>query len=314
MKKKKNKSELTTILHLLRVGLTKQKIREKLEISKSNFSNYLGKLEKLGYIKREGKFKVNVLTSSLSHPRVTLIPVDKKLNKRGHAFNFKILFPSEENLKKKQLVKEFLNRKPRKGKNFKRVPTVLPFGSIKFSFKRNTIWINKESLTIYTNNSYYSKDALHSKFRALQDIDNLTNQLKVKFGFKGIYGIEIFREHYGLIFNKFAEWLLSQKRKLDVKNMKNKSILWVDDSKEDDIGLKEFEADKPLRANKSDEYFKECDETDWKVTPKFTLEAINKVTANQVMFDKNFQSHLEVIKKLGIAVDELREEIKRLKN
>lgn len=44
-----------------------------------------------------------------------------------------------------------------------------------------------------------------SKFTALKDLDNLVKYLKDKFNFKGIYGIEIFREHYGLIFNEFAK-------------------------------------------------------------------------------------------------------------
>ena len=40
--------------------------------------------------------------------------------------------------------------------------------------------------------------------------------------------------------------------------------------------------------------------------------AIQNVTQNQVMFDRNFQSHLKILKKLSIAVDDLRKEIKNL--
>ncbi len=36
---------------------------------------------------------------------------------------------------------------------------------------------------------------------------------------------------------------------------------------------------------------------------------IKHVTDNQVMFDKNFQSHLAVINKLGNAVDKLTDKI-----
>jgi len=78
-------------------------------------------------------------------------------------------------------------------------------------------------LTIYSSNSYYSGNALHSKFRALKDLDNLIIYLKDRFEFTGIYGVEVFREHYGLIFNKFAEWCLKQGRKLYVKEKGDKN-------------------------------------------------------------------------------------------
>ncbi len=317
----KKKNELTTIFNLLKQGKSKKDIKKLLKLSPSNFANYLGKLEELGVIKREGKWKVNILSSSLNHPKVTLIPINKILNKRGHAHNFKVIFPSEENLKDKPSVKEFLNRKPRKGKRFKRVPVVLPFGSVKFTFKRYTIWINKKTLTIYSNMSYYSQDALHSKFRALQDVDNLVQQLKAKFGFKGGYGIEVFREHYGLIFNKFAGWLLARKRKLNVKTKGNKTILWVDDSMEDDIGLKEFEGISPNSINNADEkFFEEHEKTGWKVTPEFTMNGLNLLRENQEkqalqisQFAEALNKHIPAYEKMGNTAELLMNEIKSLK-
>ena len=142
----------------------------------------------------------------------------------------------------------------------------------------------------------------------------MVRYLMDRFGFTGLYGIEIFREHYGLIFNKFAKWILDKGGKMYVKNKGNKAVLWVDDSRKDDIGLKEFEGSDPLTVNAADKYFESHEETGWKVTPSFVLKAINGVTQNQVMFDSNFQSHLQVIKQLGEAVDRLTEEVSKLKN
>jgi len=301
----KKRYEVDVILNLLSSGFNKKEIRRKLGLSSSALSNHLRKLENLGCIEREGKFLVKVLRSSHLNPRVTKNQLHNKLNKRGHAFNFKIIFQKEINLKEKPKVKhEF------KLGNLKK----LSFGSLKLTKDKNTIWINKNSLTIYSNSSYYSKNALHSKFRALKEIDTFVRYLMDRFGFKGLYGIEMFREHYGLIFNKFAKWILKKGGKMYVKNKGNKAVLWVDDSRKDDVGLKEFEGKDPLTINVADKYFESHEETNWKVTPSFVLKAINGVTQNQVMFDKNFQSHLQVIKQLGDAVDELTKEISKLKN
>ena len=267
----KNEFELDEVLRLISIPLTKKQVREKLGISKSDLSYYLNKLELSGNIKRIGKYEIKILSSSIIHPRVTRNHIVSKLNKRGHAHNFKVLFPQEtEDLRLKPLIKQAIA--------LERIQT-LNFGSLKFSYKRFTIWINKATLTIYSNNSYYSDDALISKFTALKDLDKLIVYLKDKFKIKGIYGIEIFREHYGLIFNQFAKWLLDKGSKMEIKDKGNKSILWVDDSKDDDIGLKEFESPNPLIINNADTLFESHLRTNWKVTPEFTLEALNKLTS-----------------------------------
>ena len=292
----KNEFELDDILNLFNLGKTKKYVREKLGISKSDFSYYLSKLELSGNIKRIGKYEVKVLSSSIIHPRVTKTLINSKLNKRGHAHNFKVIFPQEkEDLRNKPLIKNEIA--------LKHIET-LNFGSLKFSYKLFTIWINKSTLTIYSNNSYYSDDALISKFTALRELDNLIKYLKDKFQIKGIYGIEIFREHYSLIFNQFAEWILGKGGKMEVKDKGNKSILWVDDSKEDDIGLKEFESSNPLIVNNANTLFESHLRTSWKVTPEFTLEAINKLTNAQIetnrqilVYHEENKGHMELLSK-----------------
>ena len=170
---------------------------------------------------------------------------------------------------------------------------------------KNSIWINKGSLTIYSSNSYYSKNSLHSKFRSLKDIDNLIIYLKDRFDFKGVYGIEVFREHYGLIFNKFAQWILSKGKKLYVKDNGNKTILWVDNSRKDDIGLKEFEGNDPKIINSADNYFKEHEETNFKVSPLFVLDGFKKVNKANLQaarninyYGKNQVTHVKLMKNI----------------
>lgn len=280
MIKQKTRRDPKEVFDLIVKEFNKKEISKKLGLSKTALANHLERLELSGHIKREGKFIIKILKSSYSNPKVTKNRVTKKLNKRGHAFNFKILFPEERDLRKKDVViSEF------KKKNLKE----LGFGSYQFSKKKNTIWINKESLTIYSNNSYYSKNALHSKFTALRDIDNLTNDLKRKFNFKGIYGIEVFREHYGLIFNKFAEWCLGKGKKLYVKDKGNKAILWVDDSRKDDIGLKEFEGKDPIKINTADDHFDSHEKTEWKYDAYAVKNNKEKVEDHDKVIEKSMK-------------------------
>jgi len=309
--------EIEEVLRLLSIGKTKQEIKKILSLKSSALSNHLRRLENLGCIERKDKFITNVLSSSHLHPKVSKNQVHIKLNKRGHAFNFKILFPNEKNLQEREKVRQ----EEKQGKFEK-----LKFGTLKFSKDGNTIWINKGSLTIYSNNSYYSDNALHSKFKALKEIDNLVIQLKDRFGFTGIYGIEVFREHYGLIFNQFAQWILKGGRKMYAKDNKNKTVLWVDNSRKDDIGMQEFEGENPISINRADNFFVSQEKTGWKVTPEFVLDAfgqqvginkqfgeqINKVTENQMIFAENMKSHISAIQELARGVHLLTDKVEKL--
>ncbi len=290
------KCELDIVLHLLSSGFTKKEIRNKLDLKPTALANRLRRLEDLGCIERKGKYIIKVLRSSLDHHRVTKNQVHKKLNKRGHAYNFKVIFPKEEDLRKKpKVINEFKLKKIEK----------LPFNSYKLKKDKNSIWINKDSLTIYSSNSYYSKNALHSKFWVLKDIDNLIYYLRGRFKFNGLYGIEIFREHYGLIFNKFAKWLLRRGKKMYVKNYRNKTILWIDNSRKDDIGLEEFEGNDPQRINSADNYSKSHEKTKRKVTPEHIIKTLDKTTKqikanakNQGIYGKNSVTHVSLMKNI----------------
>jgi hypothetical protein len=254
----KNLDALEQTLNLIKIGKGKGELRKLLNLSPTALSNRLKRLETLGCINLIGKYQIEITGSSLKHPEVTRALINKKLDKRGHGHNTTILFPKEENLWEKDRVKKEYSQK-----KIKR----LGFGSYKLNYKGFTIWINKKSLTIYSNNSYFSEDALKSKFWALKDLDNLAKYLRGRFDLKGIYGLKIFREHYGIIFNKFAEWLLGQRRKMHVKDKGGDSILWIDDSMKDNIGakvkLKEFEGKDPQKINTVGEWGKDMDDEGW---------------------------------------------------
>lgn len=306
------KSELDGVLRLLRQGKTKAEIKEILDIKSTALSNRLRRLENLGCIERQGKYLIKVLSSSHKHPKVTKNLIIKKLNKRGHAFNFKVVFAVEQNLLQNPKVRQEFKQKKLEQ---------LKFGSLKLSKDHNSIWINKESLTIYSSNSFYSGNALHSKFRALKDIDNLIIYLKNRYGFKGSYGIEVFREHYGLIFNKFAKWPLSKGRKLYVKNKGNKTILWVDDSRKDDVGLTEFEGEDPMMINNADTFFDSHEKTNWKNNAFVVEQNTKDINDQKQILGKSMQVlesyaeqialHLKVEKRIEQRLDKMDERDER---
>lgn len=251
----KKRCELGEVLKLLNGGKTRAEIIKKTGITKSALSNQLRRLENLGKIRRVGKYKIDVLSSSHLHPGVTKNKFTKNFNKRGHAHNFTIHFH-----KKPKLLELSKIRQDEKVGILKRMKN----GCLRFVKDGFTIWINKQNLTIYSNNSYYSKDGLKTKFQALREVDNLTQNLIWKYDFPKSYGIEVWREHYGLIFNKFAKWLNKQGGKMYVKDERGKSILWVDKSRKDDIGLEEFEGKDPLTMNTADDFFDSKLKTGWK--------------------------------------------------
>ena len=61
-----------------------------------------------------------------------------------------------------------------------------------------------------------------------------------------------------------------------MKEKGDKTILWVDNSRKDDIGLTEFEGEDPMSINKADNYFQSHENTGWQVTPEFSLKSFNE--------------------------------------
>lgn len=287
----KKRCEVDSVFNLLKLGFTKAEVKKKLDLKDTAFANHLRRLEESNNIKRVGKFRVDIISTSYINPKVTKNKLHKGFNKRGHAHNFTIHFAKKIDFWELPKVKQDVKLK---------VLKKLKFGSLKFIKDGFTIWINKHHLTIYSNNSYYSGNALHSKFSALRNVDTLVENLIIKYGFPKVYGIEIFREHYGLIFNKFAKWLNKKGKKMYVQDKKGKSILWVDKSRKDDVGLDEFEGEDPMKINRADEFFKSKDKTGWKDDTvgvkenKKEIANLKGVFPAMKEYNKNLKLHTEV--------------------
>jgi len=90
--------------------------------------------------------------------------------------------------------------------------------------------------------------------------------------------------------------------------------LLVDDSLSmggelENVGKKAFDTNIPMK-----KWWNDNKKHNFKVTPTFIMDSIAGVTKNQLMFNNNFESHVEAIQTLSKCVKELQEEIKNLKN
>ena len=69
------------------------------------------------------------------------------------------------------------------------------------------------------------------------------------------------------------------------------------------MNLGELENNSQLRNIQVQRWFNDHKKHNFKVTPTFLMESIGKVSQNQVMFNQNFESHVQSIKQLGHSAE-----------
>jgi hypothetical protein len=171
--------------------------------------------------------------------------------------------------------------------------------------------------------SFYGKNAIECRKLAIYSLlDTLkllesTLHIKIKqFNFTPN------REHFSMIKNALAEQCNKNNEKINVFNEKG---LWL--SIDNSFNLNELEtlgtmSNQPLETNlRVQKWWNDNKQTDFKVTPSFLLESLNKITQNQLYesskwaeYGHDIVEHKEAIKKLGDSIIELTNIIKELKN
>lgn len=164
-----------------------------------------------------------------------------------------------------------------------------------------------EAIIIISRKRYYSNSPYETISEAIGDVLDIIDYLEERFKFKlflnEIPALEIRGSHFNRLSDHLAEHCKKEGHRFLVELDKNRKV-WVDYS--EPFGK---EANYP-----------EGQEILEKVTKDFLIKKpmlnselqmmVQKVTQNQMMFDRNFQSHLKVIKDLGRAVKELKNQIK----
>jgi len=298
----------------LKSGLNPARISEKYNISIPRISYYLRKLEALGLISKVGYGTWEVKNTSTKEVKKTskvgnvggaLLP-DRV---RGHAFVFRL-----------QLPKSFKGWSGREGV-FKKEG--IPFEDLviggvkrgqKLVFKGRKVHLFKSSIVIYEKASFLADTAKDSQAGAINDfisfVKSLESYLKASFTQGGKYKFKVSRQHYSLVKNALAKQYNESGEKLRVY-AENGLWLIIDNS----YNLDECEtvhSKTSVSDNKKvQDFFNGLKEYD-DFTPQFVVKTMVGIQENQQVFADNMKSHIQAIKDIGKAVNELKEVIKRL--
>lgn len=300
---------------LLKQGKSPSQICKQLNIKKQKLNYYLTTLKQQGYIKKIGYGVWEILkdydpkevkkstqvTKNTTHEICTSYNPNTT---RGHAFMFHLKLPS--NLKNWNRRSELLERS---GISFK------PLGNLgggqRIIFKGRNIHLKSKALIIYDRSSYFSDLASETKSTAIYEfislIESLERHLGANFKIKGKHVFKVSREHYGLVKNIMAKQYNKEGKKLMIENLHG-VWLGIDNSFNiDEIEVFKNRHPEQEKAVINSEglkgYFNSHEKTDFKVTPEFILNTMNGIQQNQLIFDKNMKSHLEVLNKIGNAIE-----------
>lgn len=301
------------IINALQQSKKLTEIQKDLNLTKQNLRYYLRQLCKEGYLFQKGRGWYELTDKSKN-----LTKYDKLLNpdiSRGHAFILTVKLPKE--------IKGWDNRAEilkQKGIHFNLVGALKTTPRIKVLGRK--VWLCNDTLRIFEKkeNSYYGENAVESRKLAFMELFHVIKAIESKLGVTlRPFEWEFRREHYALIKNGLA---IEHNRKGEILRISDEEGEWllVDDSlgeggELETIGKRALQNNVHLQR-----WWNDQKNTKFEVTPSFILQTMNGIQKNQVVFDKNMASHLEVLKNIGESQRELaetirtlREEIKNLK-
>lgn len=292
--KRGKESLYLSILNLLKQGKNPSKISKELNIQKQNLQYYLSILKQKGNIRKVGYGTWEVQSFNLN----TLGIKSKSI--RGHAFIWTIKLPQEIKDWEARLIKLKIDYKLVRGQT----PRIW--------LDKKKVWLGHKTITLYEPNSFYGNNAVESRKYAvvalLEDLRHLEKTLQFSLGNKYIFNP--CREHYALIKNDLAKQVNRNGEKIIVRDEIGE-WLWVDAS--DGVGELETGNHRALINNVGvQKWWNDMKSTKFEVTPSFILNSMNQVTQNQLMFNKNFESHVKAIQQLGSSVQELTNQVKLL--
>ncbi len=295
------------VLLELKINTNLTRIQEKLNISKQKLNYYLRKLRDNEYIIKQGRGWWELTDKGKNSKNSTQYETNLKTDlTRGHAYIWNIKLPQETLGWKKRV--EIL----RKNKiNFKLVGAMGNIPRIKVYGRK--VWLCNNHLRVFEkkDKSYYGEDAKESKSKAFKEIKDVVGALENKLGINlRPYLISVRREHYALIKNDLAKHCNKNGEIVRISD-KDGEWLLIDDSLEmggemENIGKKAFKTHGVMKP-----WWNDHKKHNFKVTPSFILETMNGIQQNQLVFDANMMSHLEVLENIGKAITELRNEIRK---
>jgi hypothetical protein len=255
--------KIDTLLNHIRLGKKPISLVKQLNISPQLLHYYLKGLKDKGIIRKLTKGVWEIVKDNLElNSKVKSI--------RAHGFIWIIKLPME--------IKHWEDRAEILKKN--NIDFLRKGNTIRILIKGKKVWLNNKSIIIYEPKSFYATLPLETRklavYELLETIKSIENTIGINlhgFGFKTK------REHYALVKNDIAIQVNKDGEKL---YLTDNGEWWgvIDKSHNGD----EFEFFKTksysglVNSNGALGYYNEHKDTNWQVTPKFTLEVINTLT------------------------------------
>ncbi len=292
-----------SIINSLKVSTNLTKIRNNLNISRQQLNYYLRQLKKQGYIIQKGKgwYEVSKKCKNMTN-HDNHLPKDST---RGHAYVWKIKLPKE--------IKDWNKRikiLKKKRINFNLIGAKGNTPRIKILGRK--VWLCNDNLRVFDKprESYYGKNAIESRNSALNEIKLIVGILERKLGVSiKPTDISFQKEHYALIKNDLA---IEENKRGNIIRISDESGEWLlmDDSLEkggelENIGKKAFKTNVPMQ-----KWWNDHKEQDFKVTPSFILESLNKSIQVQGMHSQNIIKHQKVLDEMLKTLKKIQKGIK----
>ncbi len=171
-----------------------------------------------------------------------------------------------------------------------------------------------ESLIIIARKRYYGNNPYETIIEGMNDVLDIIEwfeeRMRFKFFGSGIPALELRNNDFNRLQDSLAVHCRKEGRRFLVELDKHRKV-WVDYSEPFGKEANYPEGQEILeKVTKDLLMHKSYLPSEMKGFVEETAQQIQQVTQNQIMFDKNFQSHLKVIQDLGKAINELRKEIK----
>jgi len=256
-------------------------------ISPQKLNYYIRYLKNQGIIKKIGYGVWELTETGKNYTRDTF-----KKEVRAHAFIWTIKLPNKIDWKtlliKSQIKYELIGNT----------------GTPRIYINHRKVWLGTKNIVIYEPLSFISITPLEARKLAVINLIELIKIIESKFNLslktKEGYLFHPKREHYALMKNNLAIQCRKDRTKLYVQD---KDGLWM--CCDDSYNLDEaefFTTNKTsglVNGSKAQGFFNEQKETNWEVSPKFVLKVMNGIQQNQLIFDKNMQSHIQAIQTLS---------------
>lgn len=182
----------------------------------------------------------------------------------------------------------------------------------------NTIRLYGNSIEIYSGHNFFAENEQIATRKSLdywrKFFIRLEHDLKIILVKPRSANIRIVNQHYARTDSELSESAIERGERLRIYAVEDGKLAFTTD---DSFGFREDETLHPKTAQK-DRGKIDKQINDWRLfnppTNSQLAVHIKGVVDNQVVFDKNMQSHIKAVKNLGKGVDELVRAVKELKN